>query len=325
MPILSLPSSTTILFLIFRVSDFTTFSFTSPVLRDGREARRTLTNLKSTNGLDVDASATFINVFTTVETNDEIGDSSGSSASIKKMLSTFEYAPNGVCVDPELFVLKDSDKTEQGDGIKKCFTMRNVPGNGDCMFLAVALAAATSMGLGGNDALLEAISKETREVVAQVLSSPNGNLHIANGQTCKAQALLQQATRGEGLGDDTDRYLELLRKPGAKGGIQGGGPELTVLANVLRRPISIYELAPPVDDIGEKDRLDSSPSTYPIVCKGTFGLDLFADPCATIPESAVLSNVQPGAYSWQLHILILDVSPNGNEKHACVLLPQTPI
>ena len=119
--------------------------------------------------------------------------------------------------------------------------------------------------------------------------------------------------------------MELLRKPGVKGGIQGGGPELTVLANVLRRPISIYELASPEDEVDQDENEECSPNTYPIVCKGTFGLDLFGDPCATISESAVLSNVQPGAYSWQLHILILDVSPNGDEKHACVLLPQTPI
>lgn len=338
----SLPIWARIFFLICRFGDYTIVSFTSPeMIRDGRNNKRApkrISILKSTSELDVEASTTtFMNVFTTVETTDE-KDSSDSPASIKRMLSTFEYAPNGVCVDPELFAVDDgggggdddNDQSEGSDDHKKYFTMRNVPGNGDCMFLAVALAAATSMGLGGNDALLEAISKETREVVAQVLSSPNGTLYIANGQTCKAQALLHQATKGEGLGEDTDRYLELLRKPGAQGGIQGGGPELTVLANVLRRPISIYELGSPIDVDNIDENLNDqeqhcSPSTYPIVCKGTFGLDLFSDPCATIPESAVLSNVQPGAFSWQLHILILDVSLNADEKHACVLLPQTPI
>jgi len=177
--------------------------------------------LKSTNGLDGAASTTFVNVFTTVK--EIVGeDSSDPSAptAIKRMVSTFEYAPNGVCVDPEQFVLGDdkSDNINEDNEKyhKKYFKMRNVPGNGDCMFLAVALAAATSMGLGGNDALLEAISKETRGVVAQILSSPNGTLHIANGQTCNAQALLQQAAREVGLGKDTDRYLELLRKPAQK-------------------------------------------------------------------------------------------------------------
>jgi hypothetical protein len=232
--------------------------------------------------------------------------------------TTFRFAPNGVCVQPQFFV----DEATQAK-----FTMRNVPGEGDCMFLAVALAVATSMGLGGNNALLQAISQETRRVVAEVLRS-SGNLYIADGRLCPAQDLLKQATREEGL-DDTDKYLELLRKEGSQGGIQGGGPELTVLANVLRRPISIYELAPkPQQKNGEGKEgisidVNGASSSQNIICKGTFGTDLFSDPCATIPDSAVLSNIQPGAYSWQLHILVLDTSRT--EKHACVLLPQTPI
>ena len=60
-----------------------------------------------------------------------------------------------------------------------------------------------------------------------------------------------------------------------------------------------------------------------IECKGTFGSDLFSDPCSTIPNAAVLSEIQPGAYSWHLHILVLDMSKT--EKHACVLLPRRPI
>lgn len=229
--------------------------------------------------------------------------------------TTFQFAPNGVCIQPEFFVNGDDHRTTK-------FTMRNVPGQGDCMFLAVALAAATSMGLGGNNALLQAISRETRQVVAKVLESSSGNLYIADGRLCPAHDLLLQATREEGFGDDTEKYLESLRTEGAKGGIQGGGPELTVLANVLRRPISIYELAPKTATT-ETTKNDQQPNEQSIVCKGTFGKDLFNDPCASMPDSAVLSNIQPGAYSWELHILVLDVSPT--EKHACVLLPQTPI
>ena len=70
--------------------------------------------------------------------------------------SSFQFAKNGVCTYPQYF-LHDERK----------FTMRNVPGEGDCMFLAVALATLASMGLGGNDVLLKAISRETR---------PNNNI-----------------------------------------------------------------------------------------------------------------------------------------------------
>lgn len=94
---------------------------------------------------------------------------------------------------------------------------------------------------------------------------------------------------------------------------QGGGPELTVLANVLRRPITIYELCTDQDPIIGR--------TCKIKAVGSFG-DIFIDPIKEIPNSAVLSGIQPGAYSWQVHILVVDSGPN-NEKHACTLLPRS--
>ncbi|KAG7368327.1 OTU-like cysteine protease [Nitzschia inconspicua] len=241
----------------------------------------------------------------------------------------FEFAPNGVCVFPQYFVeySHDSETTVA----QKYFTMRNVPGDGDCMFLAVALAAATSMGLGANDALLRAISRETRSIVAQILSS-DGNLYISPGQVVEASKLLQSAVRGEPSINTEEDYLEALRKEGREGGLYGGGPELAVLANVLRRPISIYEVdkprlkrltEAPNDDIAKipSNRIGDDATFFPILCKGSFGEGIFEDPCLTsIPNSAVLSNVQPGAYSWRLNILVLTVSPG--EKHACVLLPR---
>ncbi|KAL3920993.1 MAG: hypothetical protein SGARI_006796, partial [Bacillariaceae sp.] len=204
--------------------------------------------------------------------------------------------------------------------------MRNVPGEGDCMFLAVALAAATSMGLGGNDALLRAISRETRAVVAQVLSS-EGTLYIdPNQKEVPASKLLQSAVKQEPGIDTVEEYLDALRKEGREGGLYGGGPELAVLANVLRRPISIYEVDKPrlkemvaesKEDGSKEDGVDGS--VFPIVCKGSFGEGIFEDPCLTsIGDSAVLaaSNAQPGAYSWRVNVLVLNVAPG--EKHACV-------
>lgn len=221
----------------------------------------------------------------------------------------FTFAPNGVCIDPPTFVSHE-------DGGERIFTMKNVPGEGDCMFLATALATATSMGLGANDVLLRQLAKQTRQVVANILEAPDGtNLFVADKRLVPAKKLLQQATREVGL-TNTEDYLKLLRKEGCDGGLYGGGPELTVLSNVLRRPISIYELA--------ANEVETTPSpSCPILRQGVFGDRIFADPCRNIPNSAVLSNVQPGAYSWHLHLLIVEASPV--EKHACVLLPQTPI
>jgi hypothetical protein len=224
-------------------------------------------------------------------------------------ITAFEFASNGVCVSPPLF----------SDGRQK-FTMRNVPGEGDCMFMAVALAAATSMGIGGNNVLLRAISIETRKVVAQIMNS-TGNLHIEENRIVPCKDLLRSAAKKEGLAPN--EYLHLLQKEGRNGGIQGGGPELVVLSNVLRRPISIYELEKPsLSSLVVTDDFASSDEVCPLQCMGIFGGGVFEDPCLQIPNSAVLSGVQPGAYSWHLHILVLDVA--SGQKHACVLLPLSP-
>jgi len=249
--------------------------------------------------------------------------------------------------------------------------MMNVPGDGDCMFLAVALAAMNSMGwssfVGGNGfahnstSWMSAIAQDTRTMVAQVLNSTDGWLYIQGGSeggdtrgeregatsfqrtVCKASELLQQATNQEPSFNTTQEYLQALTTPGALGGLYGGGPELTVLANIFRRPISIYELAPSQSPLAaaatrtlaESDQDSTNPSTYspndfcPVICKGTFGDGLFDDPCGNtsiLPQSAVLSSFggtgvvgHTKATNWHLHVLVIDVSPT--EKHACVLIP----
>eukprot|EP01083_Nonionella_stella_P271900 921831_1 len=245
--------------------------------------------------------------------------------------------------------------------------MRNVPGEGDCMFLAVALATSTSMGLGGNYALLRSVAQQTRSVVAQVLSAKEGTFHVEGKRIVRAVDLLKSAAKKEGLSSG-EEYIDLLKR----GVLQGGGPELTVLSNVLRRPISIYELdmSPEqwlqkvdvaVDDDDDDDdddanndttvspsliangqdkdisdegegnmdqngsgktseaQIDSKsngnkqkslykmiiPERCRIKCVGKFG-DVFKDPLSEIPDPAVISGLQEGAYSWHIHILVVD-------------------
>ena len=63
----------------------------------------------------------------------------------------------------------------------------------------------------------------------------------------------------------------------------------------------------------------SIPNTCRIKRVGSFG-DLFVDRLAEIPEPAVISGLQEGAYSWHIHILVVD--SGGGEKHVCALLPK---
>lgn len=218
----------------------------------------------------------------------------------------FTFAPNNVCINPRSFYSKRKDLNETLQHLE--FTMRNVPGEGDCMFQAVALATSTSLGLGGNNALLRAIAHETREVVAQVLSA-EGTLHIEGLRIARTCDLLNSAAKDEQINEE--QYLQRLRN----GTLQGGGTELTVLSNILRRPISVYEL------VWEEDKFGTEvPESCAIAHMGSFG-DIFLDPLLDIPNHAVLSGIQEGAYSWHIHILVVDAG--GGEKHACALLPKT--
>jgi hypothetical protein len=153
--------------------------------------------------------------------------------------------------------------------------------------------------------------------------------------------LLQSAAKNEGMSPED--YLVKLRQPGKQGGLYGGGPELTVLSNILRRPISIYhlkkqtfpEVAP--ENLCELDRM------------GVFGEGLFEDPGQSVPSSVISNAVfftldgratqqteqssqdvprpsplsSPFKCTWHLHILVADASES--EKHATVLLPSVPI
>ena len=204
----------------------------------------------------------------------------------------------------------------------------------------MSLATACSMGLGANDVLLNAIARETRQVVAGILeqslqsdsdtdSNSTTTLVVTGKRLVTARAVLRQAARECQL-DEKD-YLQRLRLTGQEGGLYGGGPELTVLTNVLRRPISIYELLERSSSVVEQDaqaqiQQQQQQQVQPIVCKGIFGASVFADPLRHVPNSAVVNAALQlqGAYSWHLHILVVDSGNGDNEKHACVLLPQNP-
>jgi hypothetical protein len=222
--------------------------------------------------------------------------------------SSFQFAANGVCTRPHTFVSTITSENNNYNNHTATFSMRNVPGNGDCMFLAVALATLVSMGLECHDdthtAHLWSMATELRAVVASILASPNQNLVIQNDRIVTARALLESAAAQEQL--STDDYLTALRH-----NLHGGGPELTVLSNILRRPICIYEAATAAQTTSSWK--NENETEFSIQCQGTFGQGIFVDPLRTIPDTAALQ------LNWPLHILVVDSSPH--EKHACVLIP----
>lgn len=249
---------------------------------------------------------------------------------------TFEFDPiTGVCRRPSSFRWIDPASGD-GTGEDRLFVMRNTPGDGDCVFHAVLSSVFVSMGMLNPDSALSgtmsSMALEMRGVVAKFLSSPDGTLYVTGRprkRIVRCRDLLRSAANGEGIAEE--EYLARLRRRGREGGLYGGGPELTVLSNVLRRPISIYHLkqvrdAPYDGECVEIERM------------GVFGEGLFEDPGRSVPDSVVTNAVfftvdgtrrttsplsSPLKCSWHVHILIADAGDG--EKHATVLLPSVPI
>lgn len=253
---------------------------------------------------------------------------------------SFEFDPTtGICRKPASFRYSSNDKESQ------YFVLRNVPGDGDCVFYAVLESVFISMGMLNPDASsslnnsVSSMALEMRKVVANFLSSPDGTLYVSNKprkRIVRCRDLLESAAKNEGL--LAEEYLTKLRQPGKQGGLYGGGPELTVLSNILRRPISIFHInsiQSPSHGTGGK--------SCELQRMGVFGEGLFEDPGQSVPDSVVTNAVfftldgressqrkdqtlsaisSPLKCSWHIAILIADA---GQEKHACVLLPSVPI
>ena len=180
---------------------------------------------------------------------------------------------------------------------------------------------------------VKSMALEMRQVVANFLASPDGNLYVDNNlgkkRVVRISDLLQSAAQGEGL--SKEEYLIRLRKPGKDGGLYGGGPELTVLSNILRRPIVIYHLV-----ASRRQPSLRTGDALEIIKVGEFGKGHFEDACSKIPNSVVSNALfftvdgrasptfsSPLKCAWDLHILIVDAG--NREKHATVLLLSAPI
>ena len=235
---------------------------------------------------------------------------------------------------PKLFVTNDEHQQH--------FTMQNVPGEGDCMFLAVALAAtkASTDRTVASDTTLQtekfyytmlnatttnatATTMALRNTVADVLEMPNITLFISHNRTITTRDLLQQASHE--LHIRPWEYLQRLRQIG---GLYGGGPELTILCYLYQRPIHIYEIDNDAADDGENNKNDPNPDAtgrnirqgtsrtiQPIVEKGVFGHGVYNHD----DENVMHCNNNTVGMDGDLHILVVDVSMS--EKHACVLFP----
>ena len=120
--------------------------------------------------------------------------------SAKFEFRSFDFDSSQICRTPSSFHFIDDDKETQ------YFVLRNVQGDGDCVFQAVLCSVFVSMGMLNPDAtdssFMSALALEMRNVVANVLSSPDGTLYVNNKPTkriVRCKDLLQSAAQNEGM------------------------------------------------------------------------------------------------------------------------------
>lgn len=118
------------------------------------------------------------------------------------------------------------------------FYIRQVPGDGACLFNALAscIVYKISQKHFAFEKNMEKVSAYLRELAVKVLSSDNTSFHMEKGEYINSSELL--AMTAEHYNITKEKYcLQMLKKS-----TWGGGPEIVALCNYMKRPIHVYEL-----------------------------------------------------------------------------------
>jgi len=162
------------------------------------------------------------------------------STIMNSILTLFMPLTYGVNVD----VADDSSSNMVQDEPRE-FYVRQVPGDGSCLFHAMATCIKFIASTGSkqlyNDLLFDSkmkkISSKLRQIAVGVLSNlENITLYMENNETINNKELLVQVA--DYYNSTTDDYcLQMLKKK-----TWGGGPEIVAISNYIKRPIYVYEL-----------------------------------------------------------------------------------
>ena len=225
--------------------------------------------------------------------------------------------------------------------------IRQVPGDGDCLFHAIAISLAFTenghlMRLDTHDGLqeLKAASRKLRRMAVECLVSScsskrhNNNNNNNNNNNKSKRSRSRRYKRLFIQGKDSMKTSQLLYTASSQYGITpeeycelmmqdsywGGGPEIVALCAVLRRPIHVYELAPlPIDrsrNISDDDENrhdeEHEKATFPLANKDRINIKFCLRLLATFGSPKYDSNDA-------LHILSADSRfPDIDEPH-CAL------
>eukprot|EP00522_Entomoneis_paludosa_P014787 CAMPEP_0172449058 /NCGR_PEP_ID=MMETSP1065-20121228/7874_1 /TAXON_ID=265537 /ORGANISM="Amphiprora paludosa, Strain CCMP125" /LENGTH=419 /DNA_ID=CAMNT_0013200657 /DNA_START=36 /DNA_END=1292 /DNA_ORIENTATION=- len=121
--------------------------------------------------------------------------------------------------------------------------IRQVPGDGNCLFhsISVGLCHAvnrTQWDMKSSDSLKQLYhhSQTLRQQAVACLQDSNRRLCLQGQEWVKSRELVEAAAQQYGL--TAEEYCRDMQQES----VWGGGPEIVALANVLKRPIHVYEL-----------------------------------------------------------------------------------
>lgn len=136
---------------------------------------------------------------------------------------------------------------------KSLATIRQVPGDGNCLFHSISVAWAhatngTHLEMRSPDTMewLYRNSAKLRQLAVDCLEEQRKLLFLQGHEYLKATDLVEAAAAQYGISGS--EYCDLMRQES----YWGGGPEIVALCNVLQRPIHVYELYVPKYDNNEE-------------------------------------------------------------------------
>lgn len=134
-------------------------------------------------------------------------------------------------------------------------TIRQVPGDGNCLFHSISVAWAhatngTHLEMKSPEIMewLYQNSARLRQLAVDCLEEQRKLLFLQGHEYLKAADLVEAAAAQYGISGE--EYCDLMRQES----YWGGGPEIVALCNVLQRPIHVYELHVPEDENNDGTR-----------------------------------------------------------------------
>jgi len=134
-------------------------------------------------------------------------------------------------------------------------TIRQVPGDGNCLFHSISTCYAhaingTHLDMRSPDTMewLYRHSTKLRQLAVDCLEERRKVLFLQGPEYLNAKDLVETAAAQYGISGN--EYCDLMRQES----YWGGGPEIVALCNVLQRPIHVYELYVPEDKQDEITR-----------------------------------------------------------------------